>query len=113
MIPVIAELDRIAATVARGAAENPMASASPEALRALADATSAMERCRRSGRPDREIPIRAAVAIAMLMGVPVATPSRTAARILGPCRHCGADTGKRCRQPNGMPAKTHVGRGCP
>lgn len=109
---VVSELAAIADAVARGRGVAAMDGASPAALEAMRMAHAAMDRCRRSGRPEREIPIRAAIAISMIGGIRLDLPSRgvAATTTLGPCNHCTAEMGARCRTPGGMPCRPHAGR---
>lgn len=57
----------------------------------------------------RSTPIRVAVALAQLDGVPIA-PHPVVRPKYGPCHRCKAGVGQRCRQTGGMPCQPHKGR---
>jgi hypothetical protein len=60
-------------------------------------------------RQARSIPIRVAVALAQLDGVPIA-PHPVARVRYAACGRCKAGVGQRCRQTGGMPCPPHKGR---
>jgi len=109
MTPLRDQLVEIAHRYAAG--DRALAGISSEAIEALHRAERVIDRVINATKhkQGRSVPIRVAVALAELDGVPIA-PHPIVRPKYGPCHRCKVGVGQRCRQPGGMPCPPHRGR---